>query len=205
MIKGNINEFKTTLFPVIVNNDEYLFENPMLKDIYDNFNGGLFWNGSLLIRPIVKTINSLYTVSEWNEETLWKKYYGDICKDIIFFGEDVFGCQFGVQGNNIIQFDPETANITVISDSVDGWCSEIISDPAYYTGYSILSKWENENHKLELGYKLMPKQFFIFGGEFSSENMCYKRDAESMLIRGQIWEKIKDIPDGQTIEFIGDE
>jgi hypothetical protein len=89
-----------------------------LAELYNNFNGGYFWGRALLIRPVEWAESEPLTVSCWNRPDLWKDGYADVVANCTFFAEDVFGVQFGVLASDIVQFDPETATLTLLARSI---------------------------------------------------------------------------------------
>ena len=120
---------------------------------------------------------------------------------MIFFAEDAFGTQFGVLGEGVVQFDPETATFAEEFATIDAWAAAVSQDPAYYTAAPVLQAWEEEHSQIPTGYRLVPKQLFMFGGEFHSDNMLCKSDVEGLRLRAELWKSTRDIPDGQTIVF----
>lgn len=128
--------------------------------IYDTFNGGLFWDGALLIRPLWAVGDAPLAIADWNQEILWKGRYGSTCRDITFFAEDTFGCQFGLSSDGIVHFDPEIGTAKVISTTFEGWCGELCRDPEFYTGYPVLAAWERKHGKLAAKSRLIPKLFW---------------------------------------------
>ncbi len=167
--------------------------------IYNDFNGGYFWGSALLIRPYWPVEFAPLSVAEWNHEALWKGRYGEICRDIIFFAEDVFGCPFGLSMDGVVHFDPETAVVKIVAGTFDGWCREICSNTQFYTGYPVLAGWESKHGKLLNGKRLIPRQLFMLGGEYHSDNMTCMTDLHGMLVRAELWHAIKDLPDGTSI------
>jgi hypothetical protein len=174
---------------------------PLLEGLYvGGFNGGYFWNRALLVRPAVGT-NSVLSVDAWNEPELWKDLYDAECANTVFFAEDAFGVQFGVRRGRIVQFDPETAAMNDCAASLDEWVSLLIADPAYFTGAPVLAAWESQHAELRAGWRLLPRQLFMLGGEFHSANMVPKLDVEGMQIRAQFWKVTRDLPEGESIVF----
>jgi len=122
-----------------------------------------------------------------------------------FFAEDVFGIQFAVSDEGFGQFDPETAELTPVADTLEGWFEAICGDPDFYTGEPVLGSWTENGRTLEVGHRLIPKKLFTLGGEFVASNVVSKPDVEGMRLRAQFWEATKDIPDGQQVVFRIDE
>jgi hypothetical protein len=173
----------------------------LLDSLYCGFNGGYYWGGALLIRPTQRGVETPLTVAEWNDEATWKIYYDGICQEVTFFAEDAFGVQFGVIRERIVQFDPETAAFIDVAGTLEEWCQVLVRDPSFYTGDTVLAAWERKNRRIKIGQRLIPKQPFVLGGEFHSDNMVCKSDVEGMRIRAQLWRLIRDLPDGQKIIF----
>lgn len=173
-----------------------------LKTLYERFNGGYFWDGALLIRPLVGPDDEApASVERWNEPGLWRDRYGAATAGVTFFAEDAFGVQFGLKGGAVLQFDPETAELGECAPTLLEWARAISEDPDFFTGRPVLRAWEKRHGKLAAGFRLVPKKLFMLGGEFHSENMIAKRDLEGMLIRAELWSKTRDIPDGQPLIF----
>ena len=92
----------------------------------------------------------------------------------------------------------DSATIDLISVSADETEVELT---AYYTGAPVLEAWEKKHAEIPVGYRIMPRQLFMLGGEFHSDNMISKPDDQGMRIRAEFWQLTKDVPDGQKIIF----
>jgi hypothetical protein len=176
-------------------------ESPLFDELFTSFNGGYFWDRALLVRPLIAARNAPRAVEEWNAPELWKERYRGSCSEITFFAEDAFGGQFGVRGDRVVQFDPETARVTEMAVDMDAWVALLIDDPAYYTGAPVLKAWEKKHLEIPVGHRIIPRQLFTLGGEFHSDNMISKPDDVGMRIRAEFWQLIKDVSDGQKVVF----
>lgn len=174
---------------------------PALQEFYKSSNGGYFWGRALLIRPVEGGKEPPLSVVDWNEPELWTSLYDGACARTTFFAEDAFGIQFGVKEGRVVHFDPETAALNDCAESIEAWVSLLLGDPAYYTGVPVLAAWEAQSSRIRRGYRLVPKQLFMLGGEFHSKNMTCKPDVEGLRTRAQLWRLTKDLPDGQEIVF----
>jgi hypothetical protein len=140
-------------------------------------------------------------LAEWNSEQLWIHEYGSLAKGLLFFAEDIFGCQFCMRTDGIYQFDPETAQIEKLATNLDGWADAILRDYSFLTGYPLAHEWQQVNGGITPGVRLVPKQPFVAGGEFSVQNLSALDAVAAMRLRGNIAVQIKDLPDGATIQF----
>jgi hypothetical protein len=104
-----------------------------------------------------------------------------------------------------VQFDPETAAVADCAGTLIDWASLLVGDPGYFTGAPVLAAWEEERAPIPVGHRLVPRQLFMLGGAFHSDNMLCKPDMEGLRVRAQLWRMTKDIPDGQKIVFKVDE
>ena len=200
-IEQHLTPFISRLFPVPKADVSMFDQGSYLQSAYQGFNGGYFWNRALLIRPAYQVAGAPLTISDWNDPVLWKNKFDDICNNVTFFAEDAFGMQFGINGERIVQFDPETATFADIGEHIHDWCRELVRDSDFYTGAPVLAAWERKNHPIGVGYRLIPKQLFMLGGEFHSDNMICKLDLDGMIARAQFWKMTKDLPDGEKIVF----
>jgi hypothetical protein len=58
----------------------------------------------------------------WNTGEMWKDTYGGLADDLFCFGQDIFGVQFAVLGQDqVVRFNPETTATTLIGSSLDDW------------------------------------------------------------------------------------
>ena len=160
-----------------------------------------FWGRALLVRPIARLGSAPLGVVEWNAESLWRRLYEGACANVTFFAEDAFGIPFGVRNAKIVQFDPETAELTELATTLDGFAECLLNDIEFLTGAPVLSAWEHEHGAIEPGHRLVPKRPFLFGGEFRSANMVAKEDTTGMRVRADLWRSTKNLPDGASVEL----
>lgn len=138
---------------------------------------------------------------EWNRESLWRGAFSDLDRGLTFFAEDVFGCQFGLDGSAVVSFDPETAERVVIADSLEGWSARILEDYSLLTGYPLAHAWQEKHRAIRPGYRLVPKVPFVLGGDYAVSNLVEMRDFEAMRARGALAVQIHGTADGTSIEF----
>ncbi len=79
-----------------------------LAELLRRKNGVYAFESALQVRPLQSEVPPLGLV-EWNAPELWKGEYIDDLDSVLFFAEDIFGCQFCIRGDQICSFDPETA------------------------------------------------------------------------------------------------
>ena len=138
-------------------------------------------------------------LADWNSESSWIHEYGGLAKGLLFFAEDIFGCQFCIGADGVYQFDPETGQTEKLATDLDGWADAILRDHPYLTGYPLAHEWQQANGALAPGKRLVPKQPFVAGGEFAVANLAPLDAVAAMQMRGHIAVQIKDLPDGATI------
>lgn len=171
-----------------------------LEAFYGDVGGGYFWDGSLLVRPLVALHDQPMDVVAWNERDLWKGRYGVALRSVTCFAEDVFGGQFGLtEGGNVVRFNPETGETAPFAASLQEWATQVANDADFETGVPVLKSWERAHGRLKSGCRLLPRQPFFLGGDYVAENLVEKRDVDAMLVRAELWEVTRDIPDGSKI------
>jgi hypothetical protein len=137
----------------------------------------------------------------WNAPGGWRSGYGDLAHGIYFFAEDVFGGQFGLVGNDVVSFDPETGDRSVVAGSLDEWAERTLADFEFLTGYPLGHEWQQRFGPLAHGKRLIPKMPFVLGGDFSVDNLYALDAALGMNLRGELATQLRDLPDGAEIEY----
>ncbi len=170
-----------------------------LASFYAGSNGGAYWNGALVLRPLVRVDGAPLDVIAWNENGLWRQRYDRLDEGVFFFGEDAFGVQYGLKDGKVLQLDPETGDLQVVGRGLEEWCLLILSDPDVQTGAPALREWEQRNRRLAVGERLLPKVPFVLGGKFSWENLVAAADADVMRIGASVADAIRNTPDGEQV------
>lgn len=138
----------------------------------------------------------------WNSDAAWKDTYGGLADDQFCFGQDVFGTQFAVVGGErVVCFDPETAEVTELGDSLESWAAWLLADPDVNGAASFAYAFQQRNGALEPTERLVPLQFFVGGGGYDFDNFAVKDAVTAMRVRGPIAQRVHGAPDGTTIRL----
>jgi hypothetical protein len=138
----------------------------------------------------------------WNREETWKDTYAGLADDVFCFGQDIFGNQFGiVGGEQVVVFDPETAELELIGDSLEAWAQWLLADPEVNGAADFAHAFQKQNGALEPGQRLVPRQFFVTGGDYDFDNFAVHDAVTAMRIRGPIAQKVHDLPDGAVLRL----
>jgi len=142
--------------------------------------------------------------STWNEDRLWKYSYGEGLADTYCFACDVFGCQYAFRDDRIVKFDPETGECANHSATIEDWAGAILEDYEYETGYPLAHEWQTLHGSIKNGHRLVPIVPFVLGGDFAISNLRSMDATASMILRGKLATKLRDLPDGSSIDFSTD-
>lgn len=141
----------------------------------------------------------------WNAEDTWKDTYDDLADDVFCFGQDIFGTQFGiVQGEKVVAFNPESAELTDLGTSLNDWAQWLLDDPDVNGTASFAYTYQKANGALDPAERLIPRQFFVTGGGYDFDNFKVVDAATAMRIRGPIAQLVFDLPDGATLRLPSD-
>jgi hypothetical protein len=140
-------------------------------------------------------------LGEWNGEQLWGHAYGPLAEGYFFFAEDVFGGQFAIRGEGIVQFDPETGDATGLAATLEDWAQAILDDYEVLTGHPLAHEWQVANGPIPPGSRLVPAIPFVLGGVFEIENLVLLDAAQGMRLRGELAQQLHDVPDGTQVSF----
>lgn len=164
-------------------------------------NGFYAFEQALHVLPLKSDITNIMTLEDWNSRTLWRSGYGDLTEGFLFFAEDIFGDQFCISTKQagVFRFDSERGDATFMADSIESWAGRILSDYAVETGWPLANKWQATHGALPLGTRLQPKTPFVYGGEYTLENLWVGDATEGMLFKGDVALKVKDLPEGTRV------
>lgn len=196
LIKNSGNELQAEAAEIP---SEALFQE-LWENLLSKKNGFYAFEGAIFVRPLT-SVEGVYGIIEWNSATLWRGRYAN-CDNLLFFAENIFGEQYALSENGIVLFDPELGETRHISDDLEGWAKELLADPSFWTGHPLAHLWQVEHGELPKGMRLIPKQPFVLGGNFEVSNLVAKQDAVAMRIRSDLASKLRELPDGATVEFV---
>ncbi len=171
-----------------------------LDPLLSQRNGFYAFKQALHVFPCDKD-QGFIDIASWNDPDVWVGSYEGYADGMLFFAEDVFGCQFGINDNGIYTFDPETADREWFATDCEAWAAKLLSDWNLYTGYSLASEWQTENGPLESGYRLVPKIPFVLNGDFASSNLYAMESSAAMKLRSSIAAQIRGKADGTKVTF----
>ena len=172
-----------------------------LFQLLNSKNGFYAFEQALHVFPWNSDITGTMTLEEWNSETLWRSAYSGLTDSLYFFAEDIFGDQFCLSKNQsaIYRFDAERGETEKMAGSIHQWASIILSDYEFETGWPLAKSWQEKNGALQLGARLQPKIPFVYGGEYSIDNLWAGDAVKGMLFKGEIALKIRNLPPGTQI------
>jgi len=171
-----------------------------LAPLLQQKNGFYAFYASLHLLPF-STATELDLVA-WNRRDGWRKFYGGLDRDAVFFAQDLFGGQFALLGDGISRFDPETAEFESLGRDIEQWCAAILADYDYLTGCSLAAEWQQEHGALEPGHRLFPKLPFVLGGEYEIDNLWSSLPQHVMEFRGFLASKIHGLSDGTAVRLV---
>lgn len=149
------------------------------------------------------TGSGIFDIDYWNTKAGWKRFYGDLLDDITFFAEDVFGSQFGITQGTVVRFEPETADVTLHSESLDEWAEKVMVDTAYETGSSLAAAWEAEMGPIPAGHRLLPLIPFAVGGEYTLDNLEAVAKKQAMQKYAWLAQRLLEVAEGEQVELTG--
>jgi hypothetical protein len=163
-------------------------------------NGFFCFESALRFFPSV-TLESSWGITDWNRHDLWKADFRGLADDIFCFAEDLFGQQFVIFDGKVGAFEPETGNLEIVASSIEQWASRILDDYNQMTGYPLAHEWQLNHGPLHSRHRLMAKQPFVLGGEFSVANLVALDSLRIMKNLGNLARQIHTLPDGAQIKF----
>lgn len=173
--------------------------NSALHGLLSRKNGFFAFEYALEVFPSGMSALS-YPLERWNDYTLWRISYGDLAPKGICFAQDAFAGQF-VLSDLIYTFDPETGDTEPFATSLEEWAINVLSDYRAVTGYPVAHDWQSEHGRIAPRSRLTPITPFVLGGEFSASNVVQMDAVQSLKLRGNLAQQIRDAPDGSKIIY----
>ncbi|UWY30124.1 SMI1/KNR4 family protein [Flavobacterium sp. TR2] len=198
-MKNVLIEYKTKTLNSEETDLSFYISDDRYKDFIRNGNAGFYFKDALHFYGNSNEF-SFHSLVFMNE--LIRKLYGEICKDLTFIAEDVFGNQFCYNIHNyFFMFNIESGELTELAFGFEDFINQLKEDSDYFTGEGLLTEKIENIANLSLGYRYCPKLPFILGGEYSSENLVLKTYTENLEFSSSIYHQIKDLPDGSDFEI----
>lgn len=173
-----------------------------LQELLSRRNGFYAFEGALHFLPSCNLTSAPeIPIQAWNEFSLWRSWYQDLTADLLFFAEDIFGSQFAISNTQIVSFDPESAEILPLTATFGEFVHLLMHDGDNLTGFPIAHSWQVANGAIARGSRLIPKVPFVLGGNFEHSNLFSMNAVKGMRYRGEIWQQIKNLPDGAQVRL----
>lgn len=162
-------------------------------------NGGFFFNSSVHLYGY-STAHDFHSIDYVNQ--FLKQEYGNIVGGLVFFGQDIFGNQFGFNEHNskIIFFNIETGDREIIANDIEDWVSLIFDEVDYFTGHKLSVAWRIRNN-LDFNERLCPKIPFILNGDYTIANLYASPFPQYLRASANIARQVYNLPDGSNFKI----
>ncbi|MGH3998499.1 MAG: SMI1/KNR4 family protein, partial [Pseudonocardiaceae bacterium] len=141
-------------------------------------------------------------LGQWNEAATWKNSYGGLADGLFCFAQDLFGVQFAIADNaQLVRFDLETAERTVLGEALADWAAWLLADPDVHAAYRFATAWQDTFGALGHHQRLIPWRFFALGGDYSFDNVVAKDAVDCMRIRGPVAQQLRRQSKGVTVRL----
>jgi hypothetical protein len=142
-----------------------------------------------------------FNIASWNSGDGWRKHYGALTDNLLFFAQDVFAGQYAIRDGVICKFDPELGEVSEFAESIEQWCEQILDDYDYESGYTYANDWQVVHGPLAPGERLFPKLAFVLGGDYEVENFWSSTVEKAAPLRGFLAQRLVGTADGTHIRL----
>ena len=182
----------TSQYPVTIDDSDFVY-------FQLNFGGGFFFENAFLIYPNLQNSKSILDFNNINN--LMKSCFCDLIKGALFWGCEIFGNQFAFKDGSFYFFNIETAEFEFMGNSFDEVVVLLKSETEYFTGKSLLLKWQESYGIIANDERLCPKRPFVVGGEYEINNLYKLNIGQLIKYNGALANKISGLQDGTIIDF----
>jgi hypothetical protein len=173
---------------------------PDLFNLLRQKNGFYAFESALHVFPAQKSPPEI-SLELWNDQSVWRRRYGDLADGLLFFAEDIFQDQFCISQQGVFRFKAETGELNLMGSSIEDWAACLLSNHRAETGWPLARIWQAENGAIPPGKRLMPKTPFFLGGEYSLENFWLGDSVEGMRFKADLAMQTRNLPEGTPIKL----
>jgi hypothetical protein len=143
---------------------------------------------------------------DWNRPTSWRRCWHNLPEDLLFFGEDVFGNQWGLtpRSPNVILWNHEDGSVMdLMLEPVDLF--EVVAESGvewidfYRDG--MYAAFLAAEHKPTLHQHIHWVQPLILGGTLNLENMSLMDRVQHLEGHGTLWRQLESAAPGTEINL----
>jgi hypothetical protein len=167
---------------------------PELVRLLGDLNGFIIGNGTLHVRgaSLIPDWHSLRAA--WHGPSAFHALYDDVLENDIPFAEDQFGDQFLIRNGAILRLSAETGEIETYVDNLAVFLRRLNEDIEGFFNVSL-------RHTMEPGQLLLAYPPFVFRESSGGAALNPVRAGEVILFHADLAKKLRDVPEGGTIEF----
>lgn len=143
-------------------------------------------------------------IAEWNDEPLWKMYWGPSARGLACIGEDLFG-------NQLVSID-ETPDLLIWDHENGSLCTldmapDVAIEAVFESGVDWIEFYDNGSP--QIGVELLdtiPETShlhwttpLILGGKVSASNTSVVERVSHMVGHGKLWQQVQGLPPGAPV------
>ena len=120
------------------------------------------------------------------------------------FAFDLFGGMYGIEPDgSVVSVDAETGEQQDFARDLEGWVRLILEQPGSLLGAELGRAWQRLHGPLAPLERLVPRQPFVLGGEYSVSNLVRCPLQCAVELYGSLCEQLAASPDGTPVEVRG--
>lgn len=165
-----------------------------LVQLLSDKNGFILHEGALHVRGASLTPEWHSLRLAWRGEKAFFVLYDDVSSSDIPFAQDQVGDQFLLREGAVLRLAAETGEIEKVANSLQEFLDRSIEDIEKFLHVGL-------GHKMEPGQLLHAYPPFVFKESAASVSFEPLPASEVILFHADLAKQIRDIPDGDEVEF----
>lgn len=106
---------------------------------------------------------------------------------------------FCLLDKEIIHVDLQGDRALEVWPDVETFCSDLVENFELHTAYTLVHAWQEQNGPLPLGHLLIPITPFVFGGEYSHDNLAAVPSSEAIDHVHNLGIQLRGLEDGESV------
>jgi len=171
-----------------------------LRALLGRRNGGYFWGGALHVFGACVEPAS-HSLVAWNGPAVWRGEYGEVADGLVFFAENGFGDQFGLDASGkVFELDAEQGTVEERADDFDQWLLMAVEATDELLSRPVFAAWVQKHGRLPYGSQLQAFPPFIFAESAEAVELSAVDALENMQFHATLARTIANLPEGSRVK-----
>lgn len=171
------------------------------RQLLQKRNGGYFYGSALHIFGACQE-PSFHGLTPWNAPDAWRGPYGVAVEGLVFFAEDAFGDQFGLDDTGkVFVLRAEQGIVEELADDFDQWLLMAVEAPDELLARATFTAWVKTHGHLPHGSQLQAYPPYIFAEDPDAVALEAVDALDNMVFHAALAQTIANLAPGARVKL----